>query len=950
MYALLTVGTHLKDKYEIVDVIGSSERKAVYLAQDITDPEAEQLITWEALGAFEVARKPPGIKEYFRYEGKEYLVMDIEGQDLALILQATGCLTEKWAIKWGADICEAIGHWHERQPYPIVYLHYTHFGLAAFKLNAEGQAAPPTLTGDMKQEADLTGPYVFPVPETVPEEIDARSDVYALGAGLYCMLTGQKPALPQGAGKEMVLPPPVRKVKRDLRSKTERIVSRAMRPIPERRYATATEMAEELREVQAEIEGSEDRRKEKATPASPCSLIFIALVVILGLALAGGGAFVAFYLFRPFEIAEATPTTIPVGDYWLPRFFTEPELISKNVFAVAIGLDGSKWFGTDKGASHLVVKQAQSSHNAYALAVNLDGGRLSRPGYRQEEPEPGYEWENYTTKNSGLADNFVQDIAVDKAGNVWFATQVGGLSRLRPEDNWTTYNQAATGQSSLAFSFPAVAVERAGDVWVGSKGGGAIKLGGDGSLQVFDMDNSGLPYGYVRAVAIDGMGNKWFGTMGAGAAKMAHDESNWYIYDAANSGLSHNNVNAIAIGPEGEVWLGTDGGGLCRLAADSVTWTTYKGEEASPFSQVTSLAADKRGHIWIGTDGQGAAKLDENGSWLTFSTQTGQLLSDNVRDIAIDPAGDVWVATDQGVARLTMPEKAVAYTPEPPPLEATPIPDWDKARIVINQVDLSRFPQMVVYASVLDLEDNPILDLGKENFSVRQDDHYVPEFQVSMVGGGDALAIAVVLDISGSMKGDPLAKAKAAASDFVSRLAAQDRVCLFKFDHVIDLVSDFTTDKGAVASAIGGLYARGDTALYDVIYQAVQHVATQPGRKAIVLLTDGEDTASKNHTLDESLEAARQVNVPIFAIGLQSEGFLPEVLERSAQETGGLYLFAPSPEELAALYMKIGGQLQNQYRLDFDSLHAADHQEHLITVTVTDGTSIVADKKAYLSP
>ncbi len=950
MYELLTVGTHLKDKYEIVDVIGTSERKAVYLAQDVTNPEEEQLIIWEALGRFEATRKPPGIKEYFRQEDKEYLVLDIGGQDLALVLQAAGCLTEKWAIKWGADLCEAIGHWHERKPYQVIYLQYTHCDLADFKLNDEGQAMPPTLTGGQKQEIDPGRPYVLPVPETVPEEIDARSDVYALGATLYYTLTGQKPALPEGSGKERVLPPPVRKVKRGLRSKTERIVSRAMRPDPEKRYATAAEMAKELREVQAEIEGQE-RPREKATPSSPFGLLLIVGVVILGLIVAGAGAFLAFKLFRPVEIAEATPTTVPAGDYLLPTYFTEKEgLISNNVFAVAIDLDGSKWFGTDKGVSHLILPQARSSPHVYALAMNLEGGRLLRPGYRQEEPEPGYEWEHYTTRNSGLTDNFVQDIAVDKVGTVWFATQVGGLSRLKPKDDWTTYNQATTGQSSLAFSFMAVAVERTGHVWVGSKGGGAIKLGLDGSITVFDMDNSGLPYGYVRAVAIDGEGNKWFGTMGAGAAKMAPDESSWYIYDAANSGLSHNNVNAIATGPDGEMWLGTEGGGLCRLEADSVTWTNYKGEEAQPFSQVTSLAADKRGHMWLGTNGQGVVKLDNNGSWLTFSTGTGQLLSDNVRDLAIDPAGDVWIATDHGVVRLTIPEKALAYTPEPPPLEATPIPDWDKARIVINQVDPSRFPQMVAYASVLDLEDNPILDLEKENFSVRQDDRYVPDFEVSMVGGGDALAVAVIIDISGSMKGDPLAKAKAAASDFVNRLAPQDQVCLFKFDHVINLVSDFTTDKAAVASAIGGLYARGDTALYDVIYQAVQHVAAQPGRKAIVLLTDGEDTASKNHTLDESLAAAKQVNVPIFAIGLQSEGFMPEILERSAQETGGQYLFAPSPEELAALYMKIGGQLQNQYRLDFESLHAADHNEHLLTVTVTDGTSIVADKKAYISP
>jgi VWFA-related protein len=211
--------------------------------------------------------------------------------------------------------------------------------------------------------------------------------------------------------------------------------------------------------------------------------------------------------------------------------------------------------------------------------------------------------------------------------------------------------------------------------------------------------------------------------------------------------------------------------------------------------------------------------------------------------------------------------------------------------------------------------------------------------------------MVVAIDISGSMKGAPLSKARAAASDFVGRFDANDEVSLVKFDDRIELVQDFTTDKEAVIRAIESLRPRGDTALYDAIAYSVERLQGRQGRRAAIVLTDGRDTASVQYTLKACISEANETGLPILVIGLNSQQFTPEVMEKIAFETGGGYLFAPSPDDLGALYQKIRGQLQNQYRIEFTSLHRADGAKHTVAVGLdVGGGRLLWGTKEYSAP
>jgi VWFA-related protein len=300
------------------------------------------------------------------------------------------------------------------------------------------------------------------------------------------------------------------------------------------------------------------------------------------------------------------------------------------------------------------------------------------------------------------------------------------------------------------------------------------------------------------------------------------------------------------------------------------------------------------------------------------------------------------------VTPIDTPTPSPTWTPEITPT-ATPLPVLE---LVLNQVRLDQFPQVIAYTSALDDQQEPITGLSRTSFWVLQDGADVADFQLQNVDAAkDPLAMVVAMDISGSMQGEPLQKAKAAAANFVERFDPADQVSLVKFDDRIELVHDFSTDKGAIIQAIDSLKTRGDTALYDVIAYSVERLDTQRGRRAVIVLTDGRDTASTKYKLASAIAVANGANIPIFVVGLDSQQFTPRIMEQIASDTGGQYLFAPSPDDLDALYQKIRGQLQNQYRIEFTSLHEADDAEHTLGVGLDlGGGQEIWSEKSYRLP
>lgn len=234
---------------------------------------------------------------------------------------------------------------------------------------------------------------------------------------------------------------------------------------------------------------------------------------------------------------------------------------------------------------------------------------------------------------SGLSDNAVQALLVDREGNLWVGT-AGGLNRLR-RSNLTVFGQ----NEGLGYGpVQGLAEVSPGVIWAGKPSDGLYRWQGRNFSRLSDADVSlRYPESITLLEARDG--SCWVGG-GRGFwqfkdPKAARGE----IEIAALAGL---NVLCLAEDRDGGIWAGTREGGVWRqVQGNWLVQTNY-----SPGRPVTAIAQDKNGAMWIGTDGGGLYRIKDNDR--SHFGKGGRLLSDEIRTLHVDAAGVLWIGTVGG--------------------------------------------------------------------------------------------------------------------------------------------------------------------------------------------------------------------------------------------------------------------------------------------------------------
>jgi Ca-activated chloride channel homolog len=235
---------------------------------------------------------------------------------------------------------------------------------------------------------------------------------------------------------------------------------------------------------------------------------------------------------------------------------------------------------------------------------------------------------------------------------------------------------------------------------------------------------------------------------------------------------------------------------------------------------------------------------------------------------------------------------------------------------------------------VMDGRNRYVTDLGETDFTVLEDG-VRQQVAVFMRRRLD-LSLVVMIDTSASME-QKLPVARAAALRLVRVLGPADTAEVIQFNERASVLQGFTSDAALLEQAIGATRASGATALYTALYVALKDLARERKtgelrRYAIVLLSDGQDTASRV-TDEQVLELARKNEVVIYSIrprssegaindakGLGEADYFLSVLGR---DTGGQAFFPASLSELSGVYDRIAEELRSEYSLGYVSSNAS---------------------------
>lgn len=181
------------------------------------------------------------------------------------------------------------------------------------------------------------------------------------------------------------------------------------------------------------------------------------------------------------------------------------------------------------------------------------------------------------------------------------------------------------------------------------------------------------------------------------------------------------------------------------------------------------------------------------------------------------------------------------------------------------------------------------------------------------------LSIGMAVDTSGSMQPKMSEAQKAAAQFFQNVMKAGDKAFLVGFDSTPQLVQKWSRRISDVHASLAKLRAEEYTALYDAVVYSLYNFLGVKGQKALVVLTDGKDTASK-FSFDQTIEYARRTAVPIYVVGLGIRSTEVDVrykLSRFASETGGAVHYIERAADLMRVYDDIENELRSQYILGF---------------------------------
>ena len=270
-------------------------------------------------------------------------------------------------------------------------------------------------------------------------------------------------------------------------------------------------------------------------------------------------------------------------------------------------------------------------------------------------------------------------------------------------------------------------------------------------------------------------------------------------------------------------------------------------------------------------------------------------------------------------AAQDQPSKADNASPSSSPLGASP-PEDDSLTTIRSTVN-----EVNVVFTVTDRHGHYVRDLKKENFKVVDDSKPAMEIRSFHAEANLPLEVGLLVDASNSVR-DRFKFEQQAATEFLNQTIRPkyDQAFVVGFDVTPEVTQDFTDNTEKLSIGVRSLRPGGGTALYDALYFACRDKLMKaqhngPVRRAIILLSDGEDNQS-HVTREEAIEMAQRAEVIVYAISTNLSGaghHGDKVLERIADATGGRAYVPFQITEVANAFAAIQEELRSQYAISY---------------------------------
>jgi Ca-activated chloride channel family protein len=262
----------------------------------------------------------------------------------------------------------------------------------------------------------------------------------------------------------------------------------------------------------------------------------------------------------------------------------------------------------------------------------------------------------------------------------------------------------------------------------------------------------------------------------------------------------------------------------------------------------------------------------------------------------------------------------------------------------------ARSGMVTTAVTVRDRSGKLVSNLTEHDFVVQEDGS--AQTMTRFTSERTPLSIAIVIDTSQSLRGEPMQQTRAAARRFIeTALQPDDEVALVSFNHAVNVAANWTTDRARVQAGLDALVASGSTAAYDAVFKTLSLLTTRSlQRAAIVVISDGADSAS-DRTPTQLKQQLAGTDVFLYWIAVDDANARPATrvnpytIAEIAAQGNGYSDVVRGTGDLDAALARVSDEINHQYMLSYEPATPANGRMHTVRVTVPNGNYVVRARR-----